>query len=122
MRFIKSILYRLGKRPKRGSIFYSPTLDLMYAWKEATPFIRDMFAVAYSEGKGLIVDIENADPIEVIQPSEEFNPDSTEADEILTWLDYYAHVEMSEWQRNVIRNAFSKNEDGSYKFNWSGRL
>lgn len=32
---IKRVLYRVGLRPKRGSIWYSPSLSVIYAYKDA---------------------------------------------------------------------------------------
>jgi hypothetical protein len=32
MRFIRAIIYRLGFRPKRGSIWHSPSLHWQYAF------------------------------------------------------------------------------------------
>lgn len=33
---VKARLYRLGFRPRPGSVFYSPSLSLIYAWKDRT--------------------------------------------------------------------------------------
>ena len=38
MRHIRAIIYRLGFRPKRGSIWHSPTLHLQYA---SNSFVAD---------------------------------------------------------------------------------
>jgi len=35
---IRQLIYWLGFRPNRPSIFFSPTLDLFYGVKEAKPF------------------------------------------------------------------------------------
>ncbi|WGH21100.1 hypothetical protein SEA_CASSIA_27 [Arthrobacter phage Cassia] len=35
MRLIRGIVYRLGLRPRPGSIFYSPSLALIYAIRDA---------------------------------------------------------------------------------------
>lgn len=32
---IRRVLYRMGLRPKRGSIWYSPSLDIIYAFSDA---------------------------------------------------------------------------------------
>lgn len=32
---VKRVLYRVGLRPKRGSIWYSPSLSVIYAHKDA---------------------------------------------------------------------------------------
>lgn len=34
MRKVRGLIYKLGFRPKRGSIFFSPSLNLHYAFRE----------------------------------------------------------------------------------------
>lgn len=34
MRYIRKVVYRLGYRPKLGSIFHSPSLNLVYAFRD----------------------------------------------------------------------------------------
>mgnify|MGYP001028440373 CR=1 FL=1 len=43
MGYVRRGLYRLGYRPRLGSIFFSPSLDMRYAWREYAPnFIKAM--------------------------------------------------------------------------------
>lgn len=37
---IRRLAYRLGARPKPGSILYSPSLDAQLAWRELGPLLR----------------------------------------------------------------------------------
>lgn len=46
MRFIRRVVYRMGFRPKLGSLFYSPSADFIYAHRDyikkygESPFLR----------------------------------------------------------------------------------
>lgn len=35
LRALRIEVYRRGYRPQRGSLLYSPSLDMQYAWRDA---------------------------------------------------------------------------------------
>lgn len=49
MRYIRRMVYRAGLRPKPGNPFYSPSLDITYAYKDyykkygESPFLRGLY-------------------------------------------------------------------------------
>ena len=42
--FIKEQIYNFGFRPKVGSIFFSPSLDLLYAFIDANEEVRKYYS------------------------------------------------------------------------------
>lgn len=52
---LKKLIYRLGARPKAGSIFYSPSLAWQYAYKDYK--LADAFEEGYAKTLRLMKEV-----------------------------------------------------------------
>lgn len=43
MRLIRKLIYKSGRFPRRGSIWYSPSLEMQYAFKDFNVFFKKSF-------------------------------------------------------------------------------